>query len=75
MNFLEDLAAAGLGFAAGRITKSDSVETMSLEDLIKAYAEKRCGIYTCNNEFARQLHRIARKYEECDYNKLFGTGY
>ena len=53
------------------MTKSDSVETMSLEGLIKAYAEKRCGIYTCNNEFARQLHRIARKYEECDYNRLY----
>ena len=75
MNFLEDLAAAGLGFAAGRITKNDSVETMSLEDLIQAYAEKRLGVYNCSNELAHRLHQIARMYEECDYNRMYGNGY
>ena len=44
---------------------------MSLEELIDEYA-RQYEIYTGKNEFAHHLHQIAEKYEEYDYDEVYG---
>jgi FKBP-type peptidyl-prolyl cis-trans isomerase (trigger factor) len=48
-----------------------SKQKVSLEDLIEEYA-RRYEIYTQKNEFAHRLHQIAERYEEYDYEEVYG---
>jgi hypothetical protein len=42
-----------------------------LEDLIDEYA-RRFEVYTQKNELAHHLHQIAERYEEYDYEDVYG---
>lgn len=84
MGLLEDFLAAGLGYTISEVSKSHPVrdainehfgksssKNVTLEDLIDEYA-RRFEIYTSKNEFAHQLHQIAKRYEEYDYDRIYG---
>lgn len=80
MNVIEDLLAGALGYGVASATDSKVVgdvidnvfKSMTLEDMIKNYARKHRDIYSRNNNFAKELHDIARSYEEYDYNDIYG---
>ena len=81
MELIESIFAGIAGYAVGvnrnqlrdaideRINRSK--QKMTLEDLIDEYA-RRYEIYTQKNEFARRLHQIAERYEEYDYEDVYG---
>ena len=83
MGIIENLLAGAVGYGISEVSKSHPVrdainehfsrskEKISLEDLIAEYA-KRYEIYTQKNEFAHHLHQIAKKYEEYDYDRIYG---
>ena len=80
MHLLEDLISGAIGYGISEGSKSHPVrdainnrydKKVSLEDLIDEYA-RRYEIYTSRNEFAHQLHKIAEKYEEYNYNEIYG---
>ena len=80
MSLVKSLLAGAVGYGISEISKSHPVRDavnnvydrrMSLEDLIDAYA-RRYEIYTGKNEFAHHLHQIAEKYEEYDYDEIYG---
>lgn len=86
MSLIEDLLAGAIGYGIAKaeinghsvrnaINKrfSNSKQKISLEDLIDEYA-RRYEIYTQKNEFSYQLHQIARRYEEFDYEEVYGRG-
>lgn len=80
MHLLEDLVAGALGYGVASAKDSKVVgdvidnifKSMTLEDLIKNYARKHRDIYTVDNRFAKELHDIARSYEEYDYDDIYG---
>ena len=83
MSLIEDLLAGAIGYGISEASKSHplrdaiddrfnrSKQKVSLEDLIDEYA-RRYDIYTQKNEFAHQLHQIAERYEEYDYEEVYG---
>ena len=83
MSLIEDLLAGAIGYGISEVSKSHSLrdaiderfnrskQKVSLEDLIDEYA-RRYEIYTQKNEFAHQLHQIAERYEEYDYEEVYG---
>ena len=80
MGLIEKLLAGAIGYGISEVSKSHPVRDainnhydrkISLEDLIDEYA-RRYEIYTVKNEFARHLHQIAEKYEEYDYDEVYG---
>ena len=83
MGLIEDLVAGAIGYGISEASKSHplrdainerfsrSKEKISLEDLIDEYA-RRYEIYTSKNEFAHRLHQIAERYEEYDYEEVYG---
>lgn len=83
MGLIEDLVAGAIGYGISEASKSHplrdainerfsrSKEKISLEDLIDEYA-RRFEIYTQRNEFAHRLHQIAERYEEYDYEEVYG---
>ena len=83
MSLIEDLLAGAIGYGISEASKSHplrdaiderfnrSKQKVSLEDLIDEYA-RRYEIYTQKNEFAHQLHQIAERYEEYDYEEVYG---
>jgi hypothetical protein len=82
MGIIEDILAGAAGYAISEASKSHplrdaiderfnrSKQKVSLEDLIDEYA-RRYEIYTQKNEFAHQLHQIAERYEEYDYEDVY----
>lgn len=82
MGLIEDLVAGAIGYGISEASKSHplrdainerlsrSKEKISLDDLIDEYA-RRYEIYTSKNEFANQLHQIARRYEEYNYEDVY----
>lgn len=77
---LKDVALCALGYGISEISKSHPVRDFvdnkvskkkGLIDIIEEYAKSR-GIYTDNNEFAHELHKIASKYEEYNYKDIYG---
>ena len=82
MGLIEDLVAGAIGYGISEASKSHplrdainerfsrSKEKISLDDLIDEYA-RRYEIYTSKNEFAHQLHQIARRYEEYNYEDVY----
>ena len=83
MGLIEDLVAGAIGYGISEASKSHplrdainerfsrSKEKISLDDLIDEYA-RRFEIYTQRNEFAHRLHQIAERYEEYDYEEVYG---
>lgn len=80
MSTIKSLLAGAIGYGISEVSKSHPVrdainnrydKKVSLEELIAEYA-KRYEIYTTKNEFAHQLHKIAEKYEEYNYNEIYG---
>ena len=81
MGLLKDIAIGAVGYAVGNASKhSTSVNTFidrnfgnkSLEDMIDDYARTRLDVYTQDNKLAKRLHDIARKYEEYNYDDIYG---
>ena len=83
MGLLGNMIAGATGYVVSEVSKSHplrdaiderlhrSKQKVSLEDLIDEYA--RCyEIYTQKNEFAHRLHQIAERYEEYDYEEVYG---
>ena len=83
MGLLENMIAGATGYVVSEVSKSHplrdaiderfnrSKQKVSLEDLIDEYA-RRYEIYTQKNEFAHRLHQIAERYEEYDYEEVYG---
>ena len=83
MGLLENMIAGAAGYAVSEASKSHplrdaiderlnrSKQKVSLENLIEEYA-RRYEIYTQKNEFAHRLHQIAERYEEYDYEEVYG---
>ena len=83
MGLLENMIAGATGYVVSEASKSHplrdaiderlnrSKQKVSLEDLIEEYA-RRYEIYTQKNEFAHRLHQIAERYEEYDYEGVYG---
>ena len=83
MGLIEDLIAGAIGYGIAEASKSHplrdainerfsrSKEKISLDDLIDEYA-RRFEIYTQRNKFAHRLHQIAERYEEYDYEEVYG---
>ena len=82
MGIIEDILAGAAGYTISEASKSHplrdaiderfnrSKQKVSLEKLIDEYA-RRYEIYTSKNEFAHQLHQIAERYEEYDYEDVY----
>ena len=83
MGIIEDILAGAAGYTISEASKSHplrdaiderfnrSKQKVSLEELIDEYA-RRYEIYTSKNEFAHQLHQIAERYEEYNYEDVYG---
>ena len=83
MGLIEDLFAGAIGYSISEASKSHplrdaiderfnrSKQKVSLEDLIDEYA-RRYEIYTQRNEFAHRHYQIAERYEEYDYEDVYG---
>ena len=83
MGLIENMIAGAIGYVVSEVSKSHplrdaiderlhrSKQKVSLEDLIDEYA-RRYEIYTQKNEFAHRLHQIAERYEEYDYEEVYG---
>ena len=83
MGLIENMIAGATGYVVSEVSKSHplrdaiderlnrSKQKVSLEDLIDEYA-RRFEVYTQKNEFAHHLHQIAERYEEYDYEDVYG---
>ena len=83
MGLLENFLSGAIGYGISEASKSHplrdaiderlhrSKQEVSLEELIEEYA-RHYEIYTQKNEFAHQLHQIAERYEEYDYEEGYG---
>ena len=81
MSFVSNVVCGAVGYAIGRESNSSdslinkaverfkkpSASDADLRDAIRKIAEMR-GIYTCDNEFAHELIKIAESYKEYDYD-------
>ena len=80
MGLLSHLLSAGVGYAVSEMSDSHPVRdycdrkfgNKTLEDTIRDYARERQGIYGCNNLFAYELHKIAKSFEEFDFDETYG---
>lgn len=76
MGLFSNLISGAIGYGVSEASKSHPVRDYldnkfganhrSLESMIEDYAHS-LDIYTFNNDFARELHRIAKKYEGYGY--------
>ena len=83
MGLIENMIAGATGYVVSEVSKSHplrdaiderlnrSKQKVSLEDLIEEYAKSR-GIYTQNNQLAHELHKLAERYEEYNYEDVYG---
>ena len=83
MGLLEHVIAGVTGYAVSEMSKSHplrdviderinrSKQEVTLEDLIDEYARQH-GIYTQDNNLAHRLHMIATRFEEYDYEDVYG---
>lgn len=81
MGLLRDAIIGAAGYAIGNATEhSSAINTFidrnfgnkSLEEVIDDYAKTRMGVYTQDNRLAKMLHDIARRYEEYNYDNVYG---
>ena len=83
MGLLDDLLAGAIGYSIASAKGSkvvgdiidNNVKRMTLEEIIDNYAKRHLDIYTSDNKFAHKLHTIAKKYEEYDYDRVYGDSY
>lgn len=82
MGLLKDVLIGTAGYMVGNaVEHSSAVNTFidrnfgnkTLEDTIDDYAKTRLGVYTQDNRLAKQLHDIARRYEEYNYDRIYGN--
>lgn len=76
MGLLSNVVSGAIGYGISEASKSHpvrdyldskfSANRRSLESIIEDYAHS-LDIYTFDNDFARELHRIARQYEGYGY--------
>ena len=82
MGLLEDVIAGAIGYGIASAKDSkvvgdiidNCVKRMTIEEIIENYARRHLDIYSCNNDFAHRLHTIAQRYEEYDYESVYGDG-
>lgn len=81
MGLLKDVIIGAAGYAIGNaVEHSNAINTYidrnfgnkSLEETIDDFAKTRMGIYTQDNRLANMLHEIASKYEEWNYDDVYG---
>ena len=80
MGLFEDILAGAIGYGIASAKDSmvvgdildNCVKRMTIEELIDNYARRHLEIYSCNNDFAHRLHTIAQRYEEYDYESVYG---
>lgn len=80
MGLLEDVIAGAIGYGIASAKDSkvvgdiidNCVKRMTIEEIIENYARRHLDIYSCNNDFAHRLHTIAQRYEEYDYESVYG---
>lgn len=82
MSFFSHAISGALGYGISEASKShplrDAIDRLfnrnqgrvTLDDLIDEYA-RTYEIYTCKNEFAHHLHKIAARYEEYNYEDMY----
>ena len=83
MGFLDGIISGAIGYGISEASKSHPLRDLidrritqtkknnvTLEDIIEEYA-KSTGIYTQDNELAHRLHKIARRYEEYNYEDIY----
>lgn len=79
MGFIDNVISGAVGYGIASASKSNPLTELidqkinshkhnrTLRDVVNDYA-KSIGVYTSNNEFAHELHKIAAQYESYDYN-------
>ena len=67
MGLLKDALIGTAGYMIDR-----NFGNKSLEETIDDYAQTRLGVYTQDNRLAKILHDIARRYEEYNYDDVYG---
>jgi thymidine phosphorylase len=81
MSLLRDVIVGTIGYTIGNsVEHSNAINTLidrnfgnkSLEEIIDDYAKTRLGVYTQDNRLAKMLHDIARRYEEYNYDEIYG---
>ena len=83
MGILKEVIAGAIGYgiACAKDSKvvgdiiDNNISSKSLEEIIDNYARRRMGIYTVSNELAHRLHKIAKQYEEYNYDDVYGDEY
>ena len=83
MGLLDNFISGAIGYGISEMSKSHTLrdviderfnrskKKVSLDDFIDEYA-RTYEVYTQNNEFAHRLHQIAERYEEYDYEEVYG---
>ena len=77
MGVVDNLLSLGVGYLLSEASESHPVRDFcnlyfsdkTIEDIVDEYAQKKLDIYGSNNDFARRLHEIAKRYEGYDYNE------
>ena len=80
MGMLEDLIAGAIGYGIASSQKSKVVadiidntfKHLTLEELVENYAHRHLDVYGYDNKLAHRLHKIAQKYEDYDYDRVYG---
>lgn len=82
MGLISNIISGAIGYGISEMSNSHALRDLldqkinlhltqtNLRDVIQDIARAR-GIYTSNNEFAHELHNIARTYEEYDYDRIY----
>ena len=83
MGILKEVIAGAIGYGIASATDSkvvgdiidNNITSKSLEEIIDNYARRHLGVYTGSNELAHRLHKIAKQYEEYNYDDVYGDEY
>ncbi len=84
MGLLDNAISGALGYAISEASKSHPLRDLidqklgkgsngsneTLRSLIEKYANEH-GVYTSNDDFAHELHKIARTYESYYYEEKY----
>lgn len=83
MGFLSSAVSAAIGYSISETSKShplrDEIDrrlgNKTLDEIVDDYARSFMGVNGRNNDFANRLHRLAEKYEEYNYDQVYGRRY
>ena len=81
MGIVKDIVAGAIGYGIASAKDSkvigdiidNNIKHLTLEELVDNYAQRHLDIYSCDNRLAHRLHTIAKKYEEFDYDSVYGN--